>query len=338
MSDVYILGIETSCDETSVSIVKNGDEEIATVILSQMDIHASYGGVVPEIASRMHVENITIVIEECLNKAELSMDEITAIAVTYGPGLIGSLLVGTVAAGTLAYIYNKPLVPVHHIAGHIYANNIENTMEFPLMALVISGGHTDLIIMKDHFSFERIGGTLDDAVGEAYDKVARILNLPYPGGPFVDKLSYEGKDIYPLPLPLDDDSYNFSFSGLKSAVINLVHNEEQRAHAINTADLACSFQNRVVEILTKKTMRALDEYSIKNLIIAGGVAANSGIRNKFTELCKEREISFTLPKLKYCTDNATMIASAGYYANNLGQTSGYNLQAKANVPLDWKGN
>lgn len=334
MNDIYILGIETSCDETSVSIVKNGNFELATVILSQMDTHATYGGVVPEIASRMHVENITIVIEECLNKADLSMDDITAIAVTYGPGLIGSLLVGTVAATTLAYIYNKPLVPVHHIVGHIYANNIENNMEFPLIALVVSGGHTDLIRMEDHFSFERIGGTLDDAVGEAYDKVARILNLPYPGGPLVDKLSYDGRDVYPLPLPLDDDSYNFSFSGLKSAVINLVHNEEQRGNKINTADLACSFQARVVEILTKKTMRAISEYNVKNLIIAGGVAANSGIRNKFTELCKAEEINFTMPKLKYCTDNATMIAAAGYYAYNLGQRSGYNLQAKASVPFN----
>lgn len=334
MNDVYILGIESSCDETSVSIVKNGRIDIATVVLSQMDTHSNYGGVVPEIASRMHVENITIVIEECLAKANLNMDDITAIAVTYGPGLIGSLLIGVVAANTLSYIYKKPLVPVHHIAGHIYANNLETEMQFPLIALVVSGGHTDLIYMKDNYSFKRIGGTLDDAVGEAYDKVARVAGLPYPGGPSVDKLSYEGKDIYPLPLPLDDNSYNFSFSGLKSAVINLVHNEEQRGNEINHADLACSFQARTVEILTKKTMKALNEYKVNNLIVAGGVAANSGLRTKLVELCKEKNINLTVPTLKYCTDNATMIAAAGFFAYNIGRRAGCDLKALATSPLN----
>ncbi len=334
MNDVIILGIESSCDETSVSIVKNGCEEIATVVLSQMDVHANYGGVVPEIASRMHVENITIVIEECLKKANLTMEDITAIAVTYGPGLIGSLLVGVVAASTLAYIYKKPLVPVHHIAGHIYANNLERKMEFPLLALVVSGGHTDLIYMKEDYSFKKIGGTLDDAVGEAYDKVARVASIPYPGGPLVDKISHEGKDVYSLPLPLDDDSYNFSFSGLKSAVINLVHNEEQRGNTICKEDLACSFQSRVVEILTKKTMRALKEYQVKHLIVAGGVAANSGIREKLKELCAQENIDLTFPSMKYCTDNAAMIATAGYFAYQLGRRSGYDLKAKATDPLN----
>lgn len=332
--DVYILGIESSCDETSVSIVKNGVEDISTIVLSQMDTHANYGGVVPEIASRMHVENITLVIEECLEKANMTMDDITAIAVTYGPGLIGSLLVGVVAAQTLSYVYNKPLVPVHHIAGHIYANNLTKKMEFPLISLVVSGGHTELIYMKDNYDFMRIGGTLDDAVGEAYDKVARVIELPYPGGPLVDKLSYEGKDTYDLPLPLDDDSYNFSFSGLKSAVINLVHNEKQRGNEIRKADLACSYQNRVVEILSKKTIRAIKDYNVKNLIVAGGVAANSGIRNKLEELCKENDVNLTIPKLKYCTDNATMIASAGYYAYNLGRRADINLKAMANTKLN----
>ena len=210
MKDMYILGIETSCDETSVSIVKNGKEEIAIVVLSQMDEHSNYGGVVPEIASRMHVENITLVIEQCLNKARMTMDDIYAIAVTYGPGLIGCLLIGVEAATTLAYTYNKPLIPVHHIAGHIYANNLVSEMKFPLIALVVSGGHTDLVYMENHYSFKKIGGTLDDAVGECYDKVARVINVPYPGGPLVDKLSYEGNDSYSLPLPLDDESYNFS--------------------------------------------------------------------------------------------------------------------------------
>ena len=333
MKDTYILGIESSCDETSVSIVKNGCEEIATVILSQMDTHSSFGGVVPEIASRMHVENITIVIEECLNKASMTMDEIDAIAVTQGPGLIGCLLIGVGAATTLSYIYNKPLVPVHHIAGHIYANNLVSKMKFPLIALVVSGGHTDLIYMEDDYKFKKIGGTLDDAVGECYDKVARVINVPYPGGPLVDKLSYEGSDTYPLPLPLDDDSYNFSFSGIKSAVINLVHNETQRGNEIRKEDIACSFQNRVVEILSKKTMKALKEYNVKNLIIAGGVSANSGIRNKFTELCQKNDINLTIPNIKYCTDNAAMIAAAGYFAYKKGIRADIDLKATATTSL-----
>ena len=333
MKDTYILGIESSCDETSVSIVKNGYEEIATVILSQMDTHSEFGGVVPEIASRMHVENITMVIEECLNKANMTMDSIDAIAVTQGPGLIGCLLIGVGAATTLSYIYNKPLVPVHHIAGHIYANNLVSKMKFPLIALVVSGGHTDLIYMEDDYKFKKIGGTLDDAVGECYDKVARVINVPYPGGPLVDKLSYDGSDTYPLPLPLDDDSFNFSFSGIKSAVINLVHNETQRGNKIRKEDIACSFQNRVVEILSKKTMKALKEYNVKNLIIAGGVSANSGIRNKFTELCQKNGINLTIPNIKYCTDNAAMIAAAGYFAYKKGIRADIDLKATATTSL-----
>ena len=333
MKDTYILGIESSCDETSVSIVKNGCEEVATIVLSQMDIHSNYGGVVPEIASRMHVENITIVIEECLKKSDMTMDEIDAIAVTNGPGLIGCLLIGVGAATTLSYIYNKPLIPVHHIAGHIYANNLVSKMDFPLIALVVSGGHTDLIYMEDDYKFKKIGGTLDDAVGECYDKVARVINVPYPGGPLVDKLSYEGNDTYPLPLPLDDNSYNFSFSGIKSAVINLVHNETQRGNEIRKEDIACSFQNRVVEILSKKTMKALKEYNVKNLIIAGGVSANSGIRNKFTELCQKNDINLTIPNIKYCTDNAAMIAAAGYFAYKKGIRADIDLKATATSSL-----
>ncbi len=329
MKDTYIFAIESSCDETSASIIKNGSVEIATVVLSQMDIHARYGGVVPEIASRHHIENITMVLEEVLEKANMTMDEIDAIAVTYGPGLIGSLLIGVQAAKTLAYIYNKPLVPVHHIAGHIYANNLVKPMEFPLIALVISGGHTELIYMKEDYSFEKIGGTLDDAVGEAYDKVARVLDLPYPGGPKIDALALEGKDTYPLPLPLNDDSFDFSFSGIKSAVINLVHNEMQRGNTIRTADLATSFQERVIEILTKKTMHALEKYHVKHLIIAGGVSANKGIRNRFQELCAEKNIELTIPEIKYCTDNAAMIGAAGYYAYKLGRKEDLDLNAKA---------
>ena len=268
MKDIYILAIETSCDETSAAIVKNGYEDIATVVLSQIDVHALYGGVVPEIASRHHIESITIVIEEVLKKAHIKIEEIDAIAVTYGPGLIGSLLIGVQAAKTLAYIYKKPLIPIHHIAGHIYANNLVEPMQFPLIALVVSGGHTELVYMDQDYSFKKIGETLDDAVGEAYDKVARVLNLSYPGGPIIDKLAHEGEDTYDLPIPLNDDSYNFSFSGLKTAIINLVHNEKQRGNEINIPNLATSFQNRVVEILTKKTIRALEEYKLKNLIVA----------------------------------------------------------------------
>ena len=327
--DTYILAIESSCDETSVSIIKNGTEEISPVVLSQMNTHAAYGGVVPEIASRMHIENITIVIEETLRKADMQMDQITAIAVTYGPGLIGSLLIGLMAAKTLALIYNKPLIPVHHIAGHIYANNLVKPLKFPLIALVVSGGHTDLIYMKENYSFEKLGGTLDDAVGECYDKVARVLNIPYPGGPLVDKLAAEGNDTYNLPLPLNDNSYNFSFSGIKSAVINLAHNEKQRGKEINKADMATSFQNRVVEILTKKTFHALKEYNVNNLIVAGGVAANKGLRNKLNTIAKENNINIIVPEIKYCTDNAAMIGAAAYYAYQKGNIADLTLNAKA---------
>jgi N6-L-threonylcarbamoyladenine synthase len=334
MKDVYILGFESSCDETSASIVRNGYEEIATVVLSQMDIHANYGGVVPEIASRNHVENITLVIEECLKKANMKIEEVDAIAVTYGPGLIGSLLVGLQAAKTLAYIYNKPLIPVHHIAGHIYANNLVEPMRFPLISLVVSGGHTEIVLMKDDYNFEKIGGTLDDAVGEAYDKVARVMGLPYPGGPVVDCLAFEGHDSYQLPTPLDDESYNFSFSGLKSAVINLVHNEEQRGIAINNKDLACSFQNRVIDILVKKTIKAMKEYNVCNLIVAGGVSANKGLRVKLTSVCDKEGYHLVFPQMKYCTDNAAMIAAAGYYAYKLGRIADLSINAKANDELE----
>lgn len=331
---MYILAIESSCDETSASIIKNGKEEISTVVLSQMDTHANFGGVVPEIASRMHIENITMVLEECLDKSGLSMDDIDAIAVTYAPGLIGSLLVGLMAAKTLAFVYNKPLIPVHHIAGHIYANNLVKELEFPLISLVVSGGHTELVYMKENYSFEKLGGTLDDAVGEAYDKVARVIGLAYPGGPKVDKLASQGKDVYDLPLPLDDDSYDFSFSGLKSAVVNLVHNERQRGNEVSSENIATSFQNRVVEILVKKTMKALKEYNVQNLIVAGGVAANKGLRNRLIEECEKNGVNLTLPEIKYCTDNGAMIGAAGYYAYQKGRIASLDLNAKANEELN----
>jgi len=333
MKDVYILGIESSCDETSASVVKNGTTEIATVILSQIDIHTLYGGVVPEIASRNHVKDITFVIEKCLKDANLSIDQIDGIAVTYGPGLIGSLLVGLEAAKTLSYTLNKPLIGVHHIAGHIYANNIERRLEFPLMALVISGGHTELIYMEDHFSFKKIGGTLDDAVGECFDKVARVMELGYPGGVKVDHLSKEGKVTYHLPIPLNDDSYNFSFSGLKSAVINLIHNEKQKGNTINKEDLCASFQDVVVKSLTTKTLKAMADFNVSNLILAGGVAANSGIREGFDALSKEKGFSFSYPSIKYCTDNATMIAAAGYFLYKNKEFAPLELNAESNEVL-----
>ena len=329
MKDVYILGIETSCDETSCSIVKNGVEEINTVILSQVDIHTLYGGVVPEIASRNHVKDIVFVIEKCLKDSNLSMNDIDAIAVTYGPGLIGSLLVGLETAKTVAYIFNKPLVPVHHIRGHIYANSIGNGMTFPLLALIISGGHTELLYMKDHFDYKLIGSTLDDAVGECYDKVARVMDIPYPGGPEIDKLAHQGNDTYNLPIPLDDDSFNFSFSGLKSAVINLAHNLEQRGEKLIKGDLACSFQNVVIKSLTSKTIRAMEEYDIDNLILAGGVSANKGIRDEFAKLSSEKGFNFSTPHIKYCTDNATMIAAAGYYLYINGHVSSLEIDAES---------
>ena len=334
MKDTYILGIETSCDETSCSIVKNGCEEIDTVILSQVDIHTLYGGVVPEIASRNHVKDIVFVIDKCLKDANLTMEDIDAIAVTHGPGLVGSLLVGLEAAKTISYIYNKPLVPVHHIRSHIYANNIERKMKFPLMALIISGGHTELLYMKDHFDYEVVGETLDDAVGECYDKVGRVIDVPYPGGPVIDNLAHIGKNTYNLPIPLNDESFNFSFSGLKSAVINLVHNLEQKNEKINKEDLACSFQNVVIQVLTSKTIRAMKEYNVNNLILAGGVAANKGIREKFEELKQENDINFSYPSIKYCTDNATMVAAAGYYLYKENKFSNLEINASSSVRFE----
>lgn len=333
MKDIYILGIESSCDETSASIVKNGTEEIATVISSQIDIHKNYGGVVPEIASRHHVKNITIVLEECLEKANMTIDDVDAIAITYGPGLIGSLLIGLEAAKTLSFIYNKPLIPVHHIAGHIYANSLVKELRFPLLAVVVSGGHTEIIEMKKHYSFEKLGGTLDDAIGECYDKVARVIGLEYPGGPKLDKLAKEGKDTYKLPIPLQDDSYNFSFSGLKSSVINLAHNEEQRGEELRKSDLAASFQKVAIESIVSKVKKAIEEKNIKNVIVAGGVAANNGLREKMQEMPEELGVELSIPPMKYCTDNGTMIAAAGYYAYLDGRRADLTLNSKSQDTL-----
>ena len=336
MKDIYILGIESSCDETSISIVKNGKEEIVTTTLSQIDIHKKFGGVVPEIASRSHAESITIVIDECFTKANMTMDDIDAVAVTYGPGLAGSLLVGVEAAKTLALAYNKPLIGVNHMAGHIYANSLVDNMDFPLICLVISGGHTEIIYMDEDLSFKKIGGTIDDSVGEAFDKVGRVIDVPYPGGPVIDKMSKIGKNTYNLPLPMDDDSYNFSFSGIKSAVINLVHNEKQRGNEIRKEDLATSFENIVIKTLTKKTMKAIEEYKVKELLIAGGVSANSGIREEFEKQCMQKGIKLVVPKLDYCTDNGAMIAAAGYYYYKKGYFSDYSLKINPSLDLDYK--
>ena len=333
MKDTYILGIESSCDETSVSIVKNGTEEIATSTSTQIDIHKDFGGVVPEIASRHHVKNVTMVLEDCFDKANMTMDDIDAIAITYGPGLIGSLLIGLETAKTLAFIHNKPLIPVHHIAGHIYANSLVKELKFPLLALVVSGGHTEIIEMTDHYKFNKLGGTLDDAIGECYDKVARVIGLEYPGGPKIDKLAKEGQSTYKLPVPLKDDSYNFSLSGLKSAVINLAHNEEQRGNKLNEADLATSFQKVAIESITTKIRKAIIEKNIKTVIVAGGVAANQGLRTAMQEVAEELNVDLSIPPMKYCTDNATMIAAAGYYAYLDGRRAELTLNSKSQDKL-----
>ena len=329
MKDVYILGIESSCDETSISIVKNGYIEIATTISTQMDTHAEFGGVVPEIASRMHTENITLVLEDLLNKANMSVAEVDAIAVTYAPGLLGSLLVGIEFAKTLALVYNKPLIAVHHISGHIFANNLVKKIEYPTLALVVSGGHTELVKMTSDYDFEVLGTTLDDAVGECFDKVARVLDLKYPGGPNVERLATVGKNTYTLPIPMNNNELNFSFSGLKSAVINLVHNERQRGNEINREDLACSFQTIAIDELVRKTKLAIKETGIKRLIVAGGVSANKFLRRELEKLCEELEVDLSIPPLKYCTDNATMIACAAYPLYLKGEFTNLDLNGKS---------
>lgn len=311
--DITILSIETSCDETACSVVRNGHELLSNIVVSQIDSHKRFGGVVPEVASRHHVESITMVIEQALEEAALTPDGLDAVAVTEGPGLIGALLVGINAAKAFSFAHDLPLIPVHHIAGHIYANQLEEELKFPLMALIVSGGHTELIYMKDHLSFEVIGETRDDAVGEAYDKVARVIGLPYPGGPHIDRLSKEGQDTFNFPRAyLEAGSYDFSFSGLKSAVINSHHNHKQKGLEVNPEDIASSFQHSVVDVLTNKTMQAVEEYKVKNLIIAGGVAANSGLRARFEQLTRMQNISLHIPQLKFCTDNAAMIGAAAY--------------------------
>ncbi len=308
---MIVLAVESSCDETSVSINKDGKVILSNIVLSQIDTHASFGGVVPEIASREHVKGISVVFEQALNQAGITAQDVDLVAVTKGPGLIGSLLVGINAAKAFAFAHNIPIVGVHHIAGHIYANQIESEMKFPLIALVVSGGHTELILMKEHYDFEKLGETQDDAVGEAYDKVARVLGLGYPGGPIIDKLAAEGEATYPMPHIKTEQLYDFSYSGLKSHVINMINRLRMKKEPINEKNLATSFQHAAVRHLIEKSRQAVDDYQAKMLIVAGGVAANKHLRSEVETHFKDVEVS--VPPFKYCTDNAAMMGIAGYY-------------------------
>ena len=328
--DVYIFAIESSCDETSAAVIKNGHDVVSLSIATQIATHENYGGVVPEIASRMHTEAITYVIDDALKKSKMNMEDMDAIAVTYTPGLLGCLLVGIEAAKSLSLVYNKPLIAVNHIAGHIYANNLEDKrIIFPSLGLVVSGGHTEIIYLKDDYDFKILGSTLDDAIGEAYDKVARVLGLKYPGGPNVEIYAKKGKPSYKLSVPMNDDSLNMSFSGLKSNIINLVHNETQRGNEINKEDLACSFQSVAVLELVNKMELAIKKYDVKNLIVAGGVSANSYLREEMQKLADKYNINLSIPKFVYCTDNAAMIGAAAYPLYLRGEFASFSLNGKS---------
>lgn len=335
----YILGIETSCDETAAAIVKDGTTIVSNVVASQIDSHKRFGGVVPEVASRHHVEQITLVMEQALEEAGLTPKQLDAVAVTEGPGLVGALLIGIQAAKAFAFAHQLPLIGVHHIAGHIYANALENPMEFPMLSLVISGGHTELIVMQQDGHFEKIGETRDDAAGEAYDKVARVLSLPYPGGPHIDRLAEQSDGAVDFPrVWLEEGSYDFSFSGLKSAVINYQHNLQQKGQEINPSHVAAGFQKSVVEVVVEKTRRAAEEYGVKQVIAAGGVAANKGLRSALEATFEKQEIPFYVPSLPLCTDNAAMIAAAGYSKFLAGERSDYAMNGRPGMPLvSWTG-
>ncbi len=334
--DVLILAIESSCDETAAAVVKNGRTILSNIINSQISIHTEYGGVVPEIASRKHIENINPVIRMALKEAEVTLEDIDAIGVTYGPGLVGALLVGVAEAKALAFATGKPLVGVHHIEGHIAANYIENKeLEPPFAALVVSGGHTHLVKVKDYGEFEIIGRTRDDAAGEAFDKVARAIGLGYPGGPKIDKLAKEGNPdavIFPRA-QVDDAPYDFSFSGIKSAVLNYINSAQMKNEEVNKADLAASFQKAVVDALVSRAIRLCRESGMDKLALAGGVASNSALRNTLKEECDKNGISFYSPSPIFCTDNAAMIGVAAYYEYIAGTRHGYDLNAVPNLKL-----
>ena len=334
--DVLILAIESSCDETAAAVVKNGREVLSNVINTQIAIHTEYGGVVPEIASRKHIENINPVIRKALEDAGVTLDDIDAIGVTYGPGLVGALLVGVAEAKAIAFAKNKPLVGVHHIEGHISANYVENKeLEPPFVALVVSGGHTHLVKVNDYGEYEIVGRTRDDAAGEAFDKVARAIGLGYPGGPKIDKLAKEGNsDAIEFPRAhVDDAPYDFSFSGIKSAVLNYINSANMQGKEINRADVAASFQKAVVDALVSRAVRLAKECGMDKLAIAGGVASNSALRAAIQEECTKNNISFYSPSPVLCTDNAAMIGAAAYYEYIKGIRHGYDLNAVPNLKL-----
>jgi len=334
--DVLILAIESSCDETAAAVIKNGREVLSNVISSQIDLHTLYGGVVPEIASRKHIEKINQVVEQALTDASVTWDDITAIAVTYGPGLVGALLVGVSFAKALAFALGKPLIGVHHIEGHISANYIENKeLEPPFMCLVVSGGHSHLVKVKDYGEYEILGRTRDDAAGEAFDKVARAIGLGYPGGPKIDKVSEKGNpDAIAFPrAKVADNEYDFSFSGLKSSVLNYLNSCEMKGETVNQADVAASFQKAVVDVLVGHSMDALDTYGFKKFAIAGGVASNKHLRAAMVEACEKKNIDFYHPSPVLCTDNAAMIGAAAYYEYKKGVRHGWDLNAVPNLKL-----
>lgn len=331
-----ILAIESSCDETAAAVVKNGREVLSNIISSQIDLHKLYGGVVPEIASRKHIEKINQVIEEALAEAGKTLEDMDAIAVTYGPGLVGALLVGVAEAKAIAFAANKPLIGVHHIEGHISANYIENKdLEPPFICLVVSGGHTHLVRVAEYGVYEILGRTRDDAAGEAFDKVARAIGLGYPGGPKIDKLSKEG-NANAIPFPkakVNGSPYDFSFSGLKSAVLNYINSCQMKGETINEADIAASFQKAVIDVLVEHAMMAVKDFNSDKLAIAGGVASNSGLRTAMEQACKERGIKFYHPSPIFCTDNAAMIGAAAYYEMQKGVRHGWDLNAVPNLKL-----
>ena len=337
--EINILAIESSCDETAASIVQNGRKVLSNVISSQIDLHTLYGGVVPEIASRKHIENIDGVIKEALKKANMTFEDIDAIGVTYGPGLVGALLVGLAEAKALAYAIKKPLVGVHHIEGHICANYIEDiNFEPPYVALVVSGGHSHLLYVKDYGKYEILGRTLDDAAGEAYDKIARAIGMGYPGGPKIDKAAKEGNP-HAVEFPrvyLDEDSYDFSFSGLKSAVLNYINKKKMMNEELNPNDIAASFQNAVIEVLVAKTIKAARDKGVNKIAMAGGVASNTALRHLMKDMCDKNGFSLNVPSPIYCTDNAAMIGSAAYYEFINGVRDGIDLNANPSLKLGEK--